>query len=347
MTTDRQKADRRIPPAVAQLAIEERAELLARIAELEAQCAAWKSRSERRVADIQFLSERHAAEVYRLKAQPSAGVVLPERADIGNIAVILGATGLYGSVNTWSAELIYNSALDEVARLNTARAAVAPFQVRVFPWLLECFGDAIAGDTMERNHRFLEEALELVQACGCTPDEAHKLVDYVFGRRVGERAQEVGGVMVTLAALCLAQGLDMHQAGETELSRITQPAMVELIREKQKAKPAMSPLPGVYPERLNAGRTIAVLDGYVPVRKSMLLDAASLEALVFVGGGINGDDDVPTYLDCVMWVGDLQDDDGKMIHGLHAYCTECEEEGSITLAEFAAAPSAQQKEADV
>jgi hypothetical protein len=39
--------------------------------------------------------------------------------------------------------------------------------------------------------------------------------------------------MVTLAALCRANGLDMHQTGETELA----------------SKPAMSPLPGVYPDR--------------------------------------------------------------------------------------------------
>lgn len=123
------------------------------------------------------------------------------------------------------------------------------FQHRVRPWLMECFGATIAGDKVERNHRFLEEAIELVQACGCTADESHKLVDYVYGRPVGEKSQEVGGVMVTLAALCLAQGLDMHKAGEIELSRITEPAMVERIREKQKRKPAMSPLPGSYPER--------------------------------------------------------------------------------------------------
>lgn len=76
-------------------------------------------------------------------------------------------------------------------------------------------------------------------------------------------------------------------------------------------------------------------DGYVLVRKTMMLDAAALEALVFVGGGLYDEMGKPTYLDCVMWVGDLQDDDGKMIHGLHVYCTECEEEGSTTLAEFA------------
>jgi hypothetical protein len=49
--------------------------------------------------------------------------------------------------------------------------------------------------------------------------------------------------MVTLAALCLANGLDMHGAGETELARINVPEMVVKIRAKQAAKPKHSPLP--------------------------------------------------------------------------------------------------------
>lgn len=130
-----------------------------------------------------------------------------------------------------------------------ARQKAVPFQSGVAEWMMECFGPQIASDKTERNHRFLEEALELVQACGCTDEEAHKLVDYVFGREIGERSQEVGGVMVTLAALCLAQDLDMQACAETELARITQPETVLKIREKQKRKPAMSPLPGSYPER--------------------------------------------------------------------------------------------------
>lgn len=121
-------------------------------------------------------------------------------------------------------------------------APVAPtFQQRVQPWMMECFGEMIAGDREERNHRFLEEAIELVQSTGCTASEAHQLVDYVYGRPVGEPVQEVGGVMVTLAALCLANGLDMHAAAETELARIW--TMVEPIRAKQAAKPKHSPLP--------------------------------------------------------------------------------------------------------
>lgn len=121
------------------------------------------------------------------------------------------------------------------------RAGWAGFQDRVAPWLQECFGPEIAANRIERNHRFLEEALELVQANGCTRDEAHQLVDYVFSRPVGELRQEVGGVMVTLAALCLASGAHMHLDGETELARIW--TKVDQIRAKQAAKPKHSPLP--------------------------------------------------------------------------------------------------------
>lgn len=136
------------------------------------------------------------------------------------------------------------------APLATAPApAGQPLQGRVQPWLMECFGPMIVSDREVwnhremRNHRFLEEALELVQSCGCSASEAHQLVDYVYGRPVGEPGQEVGGVMITLAALCLANGLDMHAEGERELKRISTPEMTAKIRAKQAAKPKHSPLP--------------------------------------------------------------------------------------------------------
>lgn len=56
--------------------------------------------------------------------------------------------------------------------------------------------------------------------------------------------------MVTLAALCLAQGLDMHAAGETELARIW--TKLEQIRSKQAAKPKHSPLPEHVPPATGA-----------------------------------------------------------------------------------------------
>ncbi|WP_209010208.1 hypothetical protein [Labrenzia sp. THAF35] len=113
------------------------------------------------------------------------------------------------------------------------------FQDYVKPWMLACFGQEIADNIIERNHRFLEEALELVQAEGCTRSEAHQLVDYVFDRPIGEPHQEVGGVMVTLAALCLAANLNMHKAGSDELKRVWKKK--DQIRAKQAAKPKHSP----------------------------------------------------------------------------------------------------------
>lgn len=150
------------------------------------------------------------------------------------------------------------------------------FQRRVQPWLMACFGKKIARNRKERNHRFLEEALELVQACGCTASEAHQLVEYVFGRPIGEPNQEVGGVMVTLAALCLANGLDMHEAGEIELARIW--TKVEAIRDKQAAKPKHSPLPISIPPASPDNSALAALLCVIHRDGGQRIDAIGLAA---------------------------------------------------------------------
>ena len=115
------------------------------------------------------------------------------------------------------------------------------FQKRVLEWMMACFSNEICRDTTECNHCFLEESLELVQSLGCIASEAHQLVTYVYSRPVGDPHQEVGGVMVTLAALCSAADMDMAPLGETELSRVWK--NIEKIRAKQAAKPKHSPLP--------------------------------------------------------------------------------------------------------
>lgn len=115
------------------------------------------------------------------------------------------------------------------------------FQGKVSDWVREAFGDVAASDTVERNHRFLEEALELVQSIGCTREDAHTLVDYVFDRPVGDPHQEVGGVLVTLMALCSANHINAGAAGNAELRRVW--AKIEQIRAKQAAKPNIGPLP--------------------------------------------------------------------------------------------------------
>lgn len=119
--------------------------------------------------------------------------------------------------------------------------ADAPFQDRVQPWMIACFGAEISADRVERADRLLEEVFELLQSGGYDPARVLSLRDYVWGREIGDPAQEVGGVMVTLAAYSLAHDLDMHVAGETELARIW--TKVEKIRAKQADKPTGSALP--------------------------------------------------------------------------------------------------------
>ena len=108
--------------------------------------------------------------------------------------------------------------------------------------MIACFGQKISLDKCERNHRFIEEALELVQACGCSKKDVLMLVDYVYDRPVGEIKQEAGGAMITLAALCIANGIDMYICGFIELQRIW--GKIDQIRAKQATKPGSnSPLP--------------------------------------------------------------------------------------------------------
>ncbi len=118
---------------------------------------------------------------------------------------------------------------------------ITSFQERVGNWLKACFPAAVRSDRAERTHRFLEEALELAQANGCSRNDAIALVQYVYGRPVGVPASEVGGVMVTLAALCSASGIDMDEAGNGELKRNWD--RIDTIRAKYAAKPHGSPLP--------------------------------------------------------------------------------------------------------
>jgi hypothetical protein len=115
------------------------------------------------------------------------------------------------------------------------------FQARVYDWMLYTFSAEATKDATERCHRLLEETLELVQSLGCTASEAHQLIDYVFGRPVGEPAQELGGTQLCLAGLAHAAGLDLEVESEKELARNWQNA--EKIRAKWKMKPKFSPLP--------------------------------------------------------------------------------------------------------
>lgn len=109
------------------------------------------------------------------------------------------------------------------------------FQERVAPWMETCFGAKITNDPHERNLRFIEEALELVQSLELSKEAAHFMVDYVYSREKGDPPQEVAGTIISLAALCIAHHIDMQAEGDKELARIW--PLADKIRERQKTKP--------------------------------------------------------------------------------------------------------------
>lgn len=113
-------------------------------------------------------------------------------------------------------------------------------QRRTHKWALGTFGE-VALRPHERARRFLEEALELCQTQGVSREEAHRLVDYVMDRPIGESPQELGGSMITLLLLAEVLGLSAMGEALTEQERVEQPGM----RERMQAKHARKVQQGV------------------------------------------------------------------------------------------------------
>lgn len=134
------------------------------------------------------------------------------------------------------------SLCDIVSQMARAKHPETPaprsFQDRVFDWARDCFGEHDTTSREMRTYRFLEEALELAQACGCSQDAATRVLEYVYGRPAGEVAQETGGTMVSLAVLCQAFGIGMNRCAEAELTRVL--GKIEHIRARHAAKPDFS-----------------------------------------------------------------------------------------------------------
>lgn len=135
--------DKKVPPAVADFLVAENAAkrgpvkslyveikreevegMRARIAELETSEKIWQA-----LVSLDELgglvNEAIDTELAALKEQQRGGVVLPDRANPTNIRAILGEVGVHSQANQSFAELVYNHALDTVARLNPPGECVA------------------------------------------------------------------------------------------------------------------------------------------------------------------------------------------------------------------------------
>lgn len=67
------------------------------------------------------------------------------------------------------------------------------FQHRVWQWVVACFPKSAHLNVRERNHRFLEEALELAQANACTKEEATNSWNMCSTDHQAESARRLAG----------------------------------------------------------------------------------------------------------------------------------------------------------
>ena len=94
-------------------------------------------------------------------------------------------------------------------------------QAVVEQWVRTTFGDKMFESKEERAARVLEEAVELYQVFAPgNRAKAHKIVDMVFDKKVGELHNETGGLIVTLLAVCCNEGLRLDEMANKEITRI-------------------------------------------------------------------------------------------------------------------------------
>lgn len=93
-------------------------------------------------------------------------------------------------------------------------------QCLVSDWCADLFGEDVAKNTVERSARLVEEAVEVAQALKLPKDVAHRIVDHVYSRPVGDVPQEVAGVFLTILSLSTAAGVDLTDAFHKEWHRI-------------------------------------------------------------------------------------------------------------------------------
>jgi hypothetical protein len=115
----------------------------------------------------------------------------------------------------------------------------ASFQSRALHWAQFAFGRDNLKSKRRRAFRFLEEAIELAQACDLSRVEVKTIADYVYGRPTGSIGDEIGGTMLTLHIL--AASVDHNVKDWAELTLAGAWEGLEFIRAKDKNKPQISP----------------------------------------------------------------------------------------------------------
>lgn len=82
-------------------------------------------------------------------------------------------------------------------------------------------------------------------------------------------------------------------------------------------------------------RASAIPEGYVLVPQQIFLDPSDIESICSQCGD-GHESGYGDFTDGLLWVGNIQRDDGSIVHGLHISSADYSEEGGVTVCEFAA-----------
>lgn len=111
-------------------------------------------------------------------------------------------------------------------------------QTRLRTWAEGLFGAETASTKRTRLLRFLEEAVELVQAGGLSLEDQLHILRVVNAREAGEFGQEIGGVMVTLYLAAEVHGFSVEAEEDREIERIHTPEVMDRCIRRQAEKKA-------------------------------------------------------------------------------------------------------------
>lgn len=82
-------------------------------------------------------------------------------------------------------------------------------------------------------------------------------------------------------------------------------------------------------------RESAIPEGYVLVPQQIFLESSDIESICSQCGD-GHESGYGDFTDGLLWVGNIQRDDGSIVHGLHISSADYSEEGGVTVCEFAA-----------
>ncbi|EHI9129275.1 hypothetical protein J9Q11_000121 [Salmonella enterica] len=82
-------------------------------------------------------------------------------------------------------------------------------------------------------------------------------------------------------------------------------------------------------------RASAIPEGYALVPQQIFLEPSDIE-LICSQCGDGHESGCGDFTDGLLWVGNIQRDDGSIVHGLHISSADYTEEGGVTVCEFAA-----------